>query len=429
MPQSVRIGDINVGTGSHGFQDCPHQLVGVFIQGSPNVDDNDKASVRIGDMYVHNCEPEGSELWTFSGLKKVEDIGVNDFLVLNGVPEEIKTIHKRWYSGNIYKVVVNEFYGEHWLTEEHPLFVGKFHDTRKVNLEKMFSMEVKDVHKGMRVVSGFSDREGLNISLDRMYLYGVYLGDGTYDGRGKEVQITYGIHEQERAVQLIELIKKEFNVEARNYLQERKSFGSLRFMSTEFIELFGKRSWEKKVPDDWVQKMNDKEFKALYEGLASSDGAVQKRWPKNRYSKTCGEQLMKQLYLLAFCLGHSVHLAKRKNVGFRGEGEARPQWELRVSYEGSSVAVRNENYVIRRIKDVVSKPYEGWVYGFETVSGFYDALYRQSNCPHCGIGFALTGSPDVDHNGIPSHRIGDVVNYTCGVGVSVTGSPDVDDNG
>lgn len=50
------------------------------------------------------------------------------------------------------------------------------------------------------------------------------------------------------------------------------------------------------------------------------------------------------------------------------------------------------------------------------------------SCP-CSIMYAVSGSPDVDHNGIPSHRLGDAVVVSCGSGVTVSGSPDTDDNG
>lgn len=55
MPGICRMGDYTLGMGSHGNDDCPHSIVGFYMQGSPNVRINGLQAQRMGDFAVHNC--------------------------------------------------------------------------------------------------------------------------------------------------------------------------------------------------------------------------------------------------------------------------------------------------------------------------------------------------------------------------------------
>lgn len=55
MPEHTRVGDMTVGTGSHGLKCCPHTIIGFVIIGSPDVYANEMNMARIGDITIHNC--------------------------------------------------------------------------------------------------------------------------------------------------------------------------------------------------------------------------------------------------------------------------------------------------------------------------------------------------------------------------------------
>ncbi len=56
MTQAVaRVGDnANIPECSHSCNSCPHNCTGPHIQGSPDVDVNGKACVRVGDLGQHS---------------------------------------------------------------------------------------------------------------------------------------------------------------------------------------------------------------------------------------------------------------------------------------------------------------------------------------------------------------------------------------
>lgn len=62
MPNVARVGDITIGFGSHGYLECPHALIGIWITGSSNVLVNDRPVVRVGDIGVHFCPHCGINL-------------------------------------------------------------------------------------------------------------------------------------------------------------------------------------------------------------------------------------------------------------------------------------------------------------------------------------------------------------------------------
>ncbi len=51
----VRVGDTHAGICDHGQECCPHNVTGVFIDGSPDSFCNDEKIIRIGDPLIHDC--------------------------------------------------------------------------------------------------------------------------------------------------------------------------------------------------------------------------------------------------------------------------------------------------------------------------------------------------------------------------------------
>lgn len=56
MPQTSRLFDVTIGTGSHGLPCCPHLIVGTRASGSPDVLINGRGASRAyRDIALHNC--------------------------------------------------------------------------------------------------------------------------------------------------------------------------------------------------------------------------------------------------------------------------------------------------------------------------------------------------------------------------------------
>ena len=65
MPFLGRLGDISQAFADyHGCQGCPHVVAGPAIAGSPNVNVNSRAALRVGDSGVHDKACCGPNQWT-----------------------------------------------------------------------------------------------------------------------------------------------------------------------------------------------------------------------------------------------------------------------------------------------------------------------------------------------------------------------------
>jgi len=64
MPPQGRLGDKSQApVDAHGCPSCPHSVVGPAVQGSPDVQVNNRPALRLGDMGIHApcCGPN---IWT-----------------------------------------------------------------------------------------------------------------------------------------------------------------------------------------------------------------------------------------------------------------------------------------------------------------------------------------------------------------------------
>jgi len=67
MPEMGRLGDKSEAKAdAHGCLACPHHVVGPAVQGSPDVNINNRPALRVGDMGIHTacCGPN---TWTATG--------------------------------------------------------------------------------------------------------------------------------------------------------------------------------------------------------------------------------------------------------------------------------------------------------------------------------------------------------------------------
>ena len=76
MPGQTRKFDRTTGICNHGLPCCPHNVTGIFMQGSTDCDCNGLASQRVYDMTMHDCPhcPNGMVTSGSTG-KKVNGLG------------------------------------------------------------------------------------------------------------------------------------------------------------------------------------------------------------------------------------------------------------------------------------------------------------------------------------------------------------------
>ena len=56
MPGIARVGDMTIGICDHGFDCCPHTCIGYHVQGSGNVNINNRGAINApGSLTIHNC--------------------------------------------------------------------------------------------------------------------------------------------------------------------------------------------------------------------------------------------------------------------------------------------------------------------------------------------------------------------------------------
>jgi uncharacterized Zn-binding protein involved in type VI secretion len=72
MPFLGRLGDISQAfNDNHGCFACPHAVVGPAIAGSPNVNANGRAALRVGDPGTHAACCESNLWWAQGGSATV----------------------------------------------------------------------------------------------------------------------------------------------------------------------------------------------------------------------------------------------------------------------------------------------------------------------------------------------------------------------
>jgi len=72
----VRVDDTFSGQCDHDEECCPHDVEGVFIEGSPNVRANERAVVRVGDAVSGNCPHCGGAGYAVEGSSIVKANGI-----------------------------------------------------------------------------------------------------------------------------------------------------------------------------------------------------------------------------------------------------------------------------------------------------------------------------------------------------------------
>ncbi len=295
--------------------------------------------------YIEGCFTAGANIATDDGLKKIEDIKVNDtVLTHNARYKKVYHIQRRSYSGKLYKI---RYYGdtstEINVTEEHPFVAVRRTTAEYTNSDWNTTwINAKDLHDHdylampiNRVVYSKDVRE-FDIPMKRRWdsftvklkiltdsgffrLVGYYLSEGSISS-GHYVNFTFNKNEVDYISDTVSLIERYFNKKPL-VNKEYKNGIQIVLCSTVaakfFTEQFGKGALNKHIPK-WAMNESQEKQGELVKGFWRGDGSFmysQYGWGSKRMFRmnTISQVLARQLrdILLRQNLFASIHLAKR----------------------------------------------------------------------------------------------------------------------
>mgnify|MGYP000200242993 FL=1 len=196
---------------------------------------------------------------------------------------------KRNYSLTIKREFANDIrIGDYFLYPNNRQIVKKEHlDVSSFWEKKNFGPNVDKLEK-------------IKLDRDFMWLAGLYVAEGsTYRGG---IKFSISSSEEEYATEIIRIVKKLFNKEAKLfYTKNRKNSLEVTISSTNleyiFLELFGKGAKNKHYPF-WFNSLDDELKESLFRGLMDGDGC----YARNTYD-TISQTLADEIIDLAISLG------------------------------------------------------------------------------------------------------------------------------
>lgn len=191
------------------------------------------------------------------------------------------------------------------------------------------------------------------INGDIAWLLGVFIADGSIS-QGYDIRITLGMHDVVEANRIIDIFKKEFDIEAKLITTKqpsgRKGDGWItvrvhnKFLSDWIVENFGK-GFNKKVLPNWIFHLRDNLKMKFIEGVAFGDGT-----PINSYGiriGLCNEVVVRQLFQLLTSIGYKPSLHKKKLIK-NGKFHL---WSVEYGTQHNPGMVKGNAYRLNYIKD------------------------------------------------------------------------------
>jgi len=306
----------------------------------------------LHDDDVYWCVPKGTTIICNPEPKPIDDITINDrVLTYDGKFSKVLKTFKRDYSGDLIKIRTYYSAIPMYLTPNHKVLVLRKRKNQKKksldyeNLEWIKASEItkfdfvlfpvfketNDIEEisVSSIVGGYVTGEGLatrkkmrvkikdklSVDKDFMRLIGYYLSEGSIGAKGRVLQFSFGLHEEEYANDVKDLIKSIFELDAKKFIYKKTL--EVRVNSTLvaelFKKLFGTRSEEKRLPSHMLYLPKEK-LEGFIVGFWRGDGDTER--DGFRFS-TVSKVLAYQLKLMLNKLGVLVSLSitKRDRVG------------------------------------------------------------------------------------------------------------------
>lgn len=379
----------------------------------------------LRDEDVYWCVPPETIVIANLKPRKIRELKRNDqVLTHSGEFHRVKRVYRRLYEGKLIKI--KSYYSNipMLLTPTHAVLSGKpgkktiswiqagalnkddyllFPRIRKI--QDRDTLSITEVIRGCQVKDGRVERRKLlkkiqdQVKVDKrfMRLSGYYLAEGSLGAHARVIQFSFSQDEEKWADDTLSLFKSVFGIEGSklfiNNLVEVR-IGSV-ILAKLFERLFGRRSFQKKIPL-WFLYLPDNKLAELLKGFWRGDGDVDR--DRFRFC-TVSPALAYQLKLILQRLGFVPtfrHVPREKigdsNIGERvihakhdcyyltsgGKslkklskvlGKTHPFLNKRSSvYQHAHVS---PNFIWVPIRSIKKIPYKGEVFNLETEVGSY----------------------------------------------------------
>lgn len=307
------------------------------------------ADERSNVHYVEGCFTAGASILTKKGLKLIEEVTKDDFVLTHKDRfKKVNYLQKRKFKGKMYKI---SYYGDSTreleVTEEHPFLFVRRNRLRERNIKwKKKWGKPGDLIKGDYLVVPIEKRSVVRdtvefkikkwqnkkkifetgkvkvaCNLDFFRLIGYYLAEGSMGG-GYYLNFSFGAHEAEYLRDVKKLMKKVFGVDVSHENIHKSNNGiSLVYSSVELCRIFahfGRGNSGKFLPD-WVIYEDKAKQKELIKGWFRGDGNYYRRRHNSGMKEvfrinTTSEELVRQGQRILARLGIVAFINARDRV-------------------------------------------------------------------------------------------------------------------
>lgn len=363
------------------------------------------------ERYILGCLKEGELVNTDKGLKKVEDVTLEDKLIsINGEAVGIKNLQRYHNVNPVYKVKLSSIIDSTTFSEEHPIYCctpkRKYNSYKKVKelgvperyYEYNFDFRrVAELKVGDYVKSPILYKEECidNVKFydpDIWYLLGVILGDGWTSKTS--TYISFNTKEQElinRCKNIVETkLNRKFTV-VKNKQNYCEYCFSHKVFTEYFDKYFGKYAKGKHISND-IKNIPYELRRNLILGYIDSDGCISRN---SVNIVSISKRLLCDIQDWLFSLGvvSSIKKLRDKDVNIINNRYCNTEttYQLNIGTEGlnlikdwsincykvhnyNKVSITNHNrkdvfidgnYVYLKVKSITTSDYVGTVYNFE----------------------------------------------------------------
>lgn len=367
---------------------------------------------------ILGCMPPNSLIYTRSGVKKIKDIVLGDFVLThNGNFKKVISLFKREHTGDIYDAFIGKSNIKISLTEEHPVFVKKGY-TNKSDFYKISDLQAgykikKAGIDGWNTYASFPcvklgdkktlflldyldkikytslngllkknklskfDREifyPIPIELECDYNFGVvigfYLAEGSFTWKNNTPCSTVFTHHcilDKKRRDIVDLWCKSFSCRIKDNIRYNKGSGvanEARIDSvpiSEFLLAFCGCHFDKKVLHNDIFNLNEEFIRGLLFGIYADAKSDDRR----EFLKISNQNLLYQIKMLLSAVdGHTNIIAKKYTDKYNRKQKTnyRFSWNTKSNFR---LYFKEENKYWLPIKKIRRRKYSGYVYNFE----------------------------------------------------------------
>jgi hypothetical protein len=280
-----------------------------------------------GKQYVVVCLPTGEKVLTTSGLKKIEDITLNDVLYsIDGKETKIiKTINHKVKDKNIYTVRVENIYNTTTFTEEHPVFASKsktirpgklnynpriwkhdfkFYPIQELNIgdwlcypniynnEKTTELDmIKYFEQYQSKRKDFNLNSNIILDEEIWWYIGLWLAEGHTSFHAKyncRITTSHNLTSELYLIDKIYNLLNKYNRKVYSTKNAETNTMQIHWSSRQFtdflISTFGKGAGNKQIPE-WVKFLPNKYKVQLVKGYLLGDGSIMNNYDKDAKKK------------------------------------------------------------------------------------------------------------------------------------------------